>query len=76
MCDMIFKVFELIEFMSCFMILEVGDVILIGMFKGVLYVYFGDVMCLEIDGLGVLENLVVLEDESVEFLIVDEGERK
>lgn len=74
--DMILKAPELIEFMSRFMTLEAGDVILTGTPKGVSHVHPGDVMRLEIDGLGALENPVALEDESAEPLIAQEGERK
>ncbi len=55
------------------MTLEAGDVILTGTPKGVSHVHPGDVMRLEIDGLGALENPVALEDESAEPLIADEG---
>lgn len=55
------KVPELIEFISEFMTLEPGDVILTGTPRGISHVHPGDVMRLEIDGLGVLENPVVAE---------------
>ena len=74
--DMILKAPELIEFMSRFMTLEAGDVILTGTPKGVSHVHPGDVMRMEIDGLGALQNPVALEDESAEPLIAQEGERK
>jgi len=54
---------ELIEHISEFMTLEEDDVILTGTPKGVSPVRPGDVMRLEIDGLGALENPVV-EDEA------------
>lgn len=50
---------ELIEVISEFMTLEEDDVILTGTPKGVSHVYAGDVMRLEIDGLGALENPLV-----------------
>ena len=50
---------ELIEFISDFMTLEEDDVILTGTPKGVSHIYAGDVMRLEIDGLGALENPVI-----------------
>jgi 5-oxopent-3-ene-1,2,5-tricarboxylate decarboxylase/2-hydroxyhepta-2,4-diene-1,7-dioate isomerase len=53
---------ELIEFISEFMTLEEDDVILTGTPKGVSHIYAGDVMRLEIDGLGVLENPVVADE--------------
>lgn len=55
------KVPELIEFVSEFMTLEPGDIILTGTPKGISPVRPGDVMRLEIDGLGALENPVVAE---------------
>lgn len=58
------------------MTLEAGDVILTGTPKGVSHVHPGDVMRMEIDGLGALQNPVALEDESAEPLIAQEGERK
>lgn len=52
---------ELIEFISMIMTLEPGDMIWTGTPKGISHVYPGDVMRLEIDGLGTLENKVVAE---------------
>jgi 5-oxopent-3-ene-1,2,5-tricarboxylate decarboxylase/2-hydroxyhepta-2,4-diene-1,7-dioate isomerase len=52
---------ELIEFISTIMTLEPGDMIWTGTPKGISHVYPGDVMRLEIDGLGALENKVVAE---------------
>jgi 5-oxopent-3-ene-1,2,5-tricarboxylate decarboxylase/2-hydroxyhepta-2,4-diene-1,7-dioate isomerase len=52
---------ELIEFISMIMTLEPGDMIWTGTPKGISHVYPGDLMRLEIDGLGVLENQVVAE---------------
>lgn len=52
---------ELIEFISMIMTLEPGDMIWTGTPKGISHVYPGDVMRLEIDGLGALENKVVVE---------------
>ncbi len=53
---------ELIEFINGIMTLEPGDMIWTGTPRGISHVYPGDVMRLEIDGLGVLENPVVAED--------------
>ena len=53
---------ELIEFISSIMTLEPGDMIWTGTPKGISHVYPGDVMRLEIDGLGALENPVVAEE--------------
>jgi 5-oxopent-3-ene-1,2,5-tricarboxylate decarboxylase/2-hydroxyhepta-2,4-diene-1,7-dioate isomerase len=60
---MLRRIPELIEHISGFMTLEEDDVILTGTPKGVSPVHPGDVMRLEIDGLGALENPVV-EDET------------
>jgi 5-oxopent-3-ene-1,2,5-tricarboxylate decarboxylase/2-hydroxyhepta-2,4-diene-1,7-dioate isomerase len=43
------------------MTLEPGDLLLTGTPRGVSHVYAGDLMRLEIDGLGALENTVVDE---------------
>ncbi|WP_018133122.1 fumarylacetoacetate hydrolase family protein [Effusibacillus pohliae] len=57
--DLMYTIPDLIEFISSFMTLEPGDVILTGTPKGISHVYPGDVMRLEIDRLGVLENPVI-----------------
>lgn len=54
---------ELIEFISMIMTLEPGDLIWTGTPKGISHVYPGDVMRLEIDGIGALENPVVAEND-------------
>ncbi|MGH2791379.1 MAG: fumarylacetoacetate hydrolase family protein [Actinomycetota bacterium] len=59
--DLVWKIPELIEFITRFMTLEVNDMILTGTPKGLSHVYPGDVMRLEIDGLGSLVNRVVDE---------------
>lgn len=59
--QMILSIPELVEYISAFMTLEAGDMIWTGTPKGISHVYPGDVMRLEIDGLGVLENTVVAE---------------
>ena len=61
--DLIWKLPELVEFISSFMTLDPGDVILTGTPKGLSHVYPGDVMRLEVDGLGALENPVVAESQ-------------
>lgn len=53
----------LIEYISEFMTLEPEDVILTGTPKGISHVYPGDVMRMEVDGLGALENTVVAEQD-------------
>ncbi|SFJ71083.1 fumarylacetoacetate hydrolase family protein [Thermoflavimicrobium dichotomicum] len=57
--DLIYTIPELIEFISSFMTLEPNDVILTGTPKGISHIYPGDVLRLEIDGLGALENTVI-----------------
>jgi 5-oxopent-3-ene-1,2,5-tricarboxylate decarboxylase/2-hydroxyhepta-2,4-diene-1,7-dioate isomerase len=57
--DLILRIPEIIAYITAFMTLEAGDVILTGTPKGVSHIYPGDQMRLEIDGLGALENTVV-----------------
>lgn len=57
--DLIHPVPALIEYISEFMTLEPGDMIWTGTPKGISAVAPGDVMRLEIEGIGVLENTVV-----------------
>ncbi|HEV3230630.1 MAG TPA: fumarylacetoacetate hydrolase family protein [Candidatus Dormibacteraeota bacterium] len=57
--DMIFPVAELIAYITSFMTLEPDDVILTGTPPGVSPVRRGDVMEVEIEGIGVLTNRVV-----------------
>ena len=59
--DLMWKIPEIIEFITRFMTLEPNDMILTGTPKGLSHVHAGDVMRLEIDGLGTLENPVVEE---------------
>lgn len=54
----------LIEYITEFMTLEPYDVILTGTPKGISHIYPGDVLRLEIDGLGALENPVVADEGS------------
>lgn len=54
---------ELIAYITEFMTLEENDIILTGTPKGLSHVYPGDVMRLEIDGIGALVNPVVAEPE-------------
>lgn len=54
--DMIHRVAELIEYLSGFMTLQPGDVILTGTPDGVVNVQPGDVVETEIDGIGTLVN--------------------
>jgi len=55
------KVPELIEFITGFMTLEPGDILLTCTPRGVSHIHPGDEMRLEIDGIGALENAVVAE---------------
>ena len=59
--DFVNDIPAIIEFISEFMTLEENDVILTGTPKGLSHVYPGDVMRIEVDGVGVLENPVVAE---------------
>lgn len=51
----------LIEYISDFMTLEEDDLIFTGTPKGLSHIYPGDIMRLEIEGIGALENPVVAE---------------
>lgn len=57
--DLIRSIPELIAYITTFMTLEAGDILLTGTPKGVSHIYPGDQMRLEIDGIGALENPVV-----------------
>jgi 5-oxopent-3-ene-1,2,5-tricarboxylate decarboxylase/2-hydroxyhepta-2,4-diene-1,7-dioate isomerase len=72
---MIFSIPEIIEFISRFMTLEQHDVILTGTPRGISQVQPGDVMRMEIEGLGALENAIEWETEEAEPLIGEEGDR-
>jgi 5-oxopent-3-ene-1,2,5-tricarboxylate decarboxylase / 2-hydroxyhepta-2,4-diene-1,7-dioate isomerase len=63
-CDMLRRVPELIAYLTFFMTLAPGDLILTGTPRGVSHIHPGDVMRLEIDGLGALENPVIAEEVS------------
>ncbi len=52
---------ELIEYITEFMTLEPGDMIWTGTPKGISHIYPGDIVRLEIDQIGVLENEVIAE---------------
>lgn len=61
--DLIFDIPHLIEYLSSFMTLRPGDVILTGTPEGVLNVMPGDVVACEIDGLGRLVNTIAADRE-------------
>ncbi len=56
--DLIYKIPDLIEFISSFMTLEPNDIILTGTPKGLSHIYPGDEVRLEIEGVGALENTI------------------
>lgn len=61
--DMIFGIPRLIAFLSGFMTLSPGDLILTGTPHGVVYLQPGDVVTTEIEGVGALTNTLVAEDQ-------------
>jgi 5-oxopent-3-ene-1,2,5-tricarboxylate decarboxylase/2-hydroxyhepta-2,4-diene-1,7-dioate isomerase len=61
--DLIFDIPFLIEYLSGFMTLSPGDVILTGTPEGVVNVTAGDIVACEIDGLGRLVNTIAADDE-------------
>jgi 5-oxopent-3-ene-1,2,5-tricarboxylate decarboxylase/2-hydroxyhepta-2,4-diene-1,7-dioate isomerase len=61
--DLIFDIPYLIEYLSSFMTLSPGDVILTGTPEGVVNVMPGDVVACEIDGLGRLVNTIAADAE-------------
>lgn len=60
--DLIFDIPFLIEYLSGFMTLSPGDVILTGTPEGVVNVMPGDIVACEIDGLGRLLNTIAADD--------------
>jgi len=60
--QMIFGVSQLIEYLSAFMTLSAGDVLLTGTPQGVANVAAGDEVACEIEGLGRLVNTIVGDD--------------
>jgi 5-oxopent-3-ene-1,2,5-tricarboxylate decarboxylase/2-hydroxyhepta-2,4-diene-1,7-dioate isomerase len=61
--DLIFDIPFLVEYLSSFMTLAPGDVILTGTPEGVVNVMPGDVVACEIDGLGRLVNTIAADDQ-------------
>jgi 5-oxopent-3-ene-1,2,5-tricarboxylate decarboxylase / 2-hydroxyhepta-2,4-diene-1,7-dioate isomerase len=60
--NMVNDIASLIEYLSAFMTLQAGDVILTGTPDGVVNVNVGDEVITEIDGIGRLVNTIVAED--------------
>jgi 5-oxopent-3-ene-1,2,5-tricarboxylate decarboxylase/2-hydroxyhepta-2,4-diene-1,7-dioate isomerase len=61
--EMIFSVNDIIAYVSAFMTLEPGDLIATGTPSGVGPLQPGSKVRLEIEGVGALENTVILEDQ-------------
>lgn len=61
--DMIYGVAQIIAYVTEFMTLQEDDVLLTGTPKGISHVHAGDVIRCEIDGIGVLQNGVVAEED-------------
>jgi 5-oxopent-3-ene-1,2,5-tricarboxylate decarboxylase/2-hydroxyhepta-2,4-diene-1,7-dioate isomerase len=59
--DLIYSIPQIIAFVSEFLTLQENDVILTGTPRGISRIHPGDVVRVEIDGIGVLENPVVEE---------------
>jgi len=59
--DVIWRVGPLIEWLTEFMTLEAGDVLLTGTPRGLSHLHPGDELRLEVDGLGALESRVVAD---------------
>ena len=60
--DLVFDIAFLVEYLSAFMTLDTGDVILTGTPEGVVNVDVGDEVVCEIEGLGRLANRIVGDD--------------
>ncbi len=60
--DFVNDIPAIIAYISEFMTLEENDLILTGTPKGLSHIYPGDLMRLEVDGIGALENPVVAEE--------------
>jgi 5-oxopent-3-ene-1,2,5-tricarboxylate decarboxylase/2-hydroxyhepta-2,4-diene-1,7-dioate isomerase len=61
--DMIFDIPTLIEYLSAFMTLSPGDIILTGTPEGLTGVQVGDEVVTEIDGIGSLKNTIIGDSE-------------
>lgn len=60
--DMIYRIPEIIEYVSEFMTLQEDDVICTGTPRGISHLHVGDTVRCEIEGIGALENHVVAEE--------------
>jgi 5-oxopent-3-ene-1,2,5-tricarboxylate decarboxylase/2-hydroxyhepta-2,4-diene-1,7-dioate isomerase len=60
--DLVFDIPTLVEYLSAFMTLQPGDVILTGTPDGVVDVKSGDEVVTAIDGIGRLVNTIVADD--------------
>ena len=60
--DMIFDIPYLIEYLTSFMTLSPGDLILTGTPQGVVYLNPGDVVVTEVEGVGALQNTLVSDE--------------
>ena len=67
--DLIYSIAEMIEYCSMIMTLEEGDQIWTGTPAGLSHVYPGDVMRVEIEGIGALENTVVQGNQELSPLL-------
>ena len=61
--NMIFNVYELVEFISDIMTLKAGDMISTGTPPGVGPMNIGDTVEVEVEGIGVLKNLLICENK-------------
>jgi 5-oxopent-3-ene-1,2,5-tricarboxylate decarboxylase / 2-hydroxyhepta-2,4-diene-1,7-dioate isomerase len=66
--DMIFDIPTLIEYLSGFMTLQAGDIILTGTPEGLAGVQVGDEVITEIDGIGSLKNTIIGEPEDLKHV--------
>ncbi len=67
--NLIYSLAEMIEYCSMIMTLEPGDQIWTGTPKGLSHVYPGDLMRMEIDRIGALENKIELGSEPVSKML-------
>lgn len=72
--EMVFNIFEQIAYLSTVMTLEPGDILATGTPSGIgaameppSWLKVGDVMRVEIDGIGYIQNTVIAEPEGLPF---------